>query len=233
MTKVTDIAKILCQMGEQALWQPRQEWARRLKPNVSLSFRPGRGSKTYHQARDDSHVIILGVACLADQLESKKAACRWLSASEIQKRKYFGGRLLPAELLVHILCHEFAHFVQVLLGRRYRGSVHNKEFYEILDRIHKKGHADHLLKQFRIACDKQDIELRFQRKPELKRVFNVGDQVVAKTSDSLVRGYIENIAEKSVTIHTSINGRAGLFAVEQQFLELDTGQYDDEDAGYF
>jgi|GEM_PF-3373113 len=233
MHDVLSIAKLLCLMGEKALWQPRQEWARNIKPGVTLDFRLGRGAKTYHLARDKDHVIVLGVKCLADQLNSRRTACKWLSAKEITKRKYFRGQLLPAELLVHILCHEFAHFVQVLLGRRYKGSVHNKEFYEILDRVHKRGHADHLLKQFRMACERQNISLTFKARPDGHQRFMVGDRVISRVKSGFVQGIVAKVESAQVTIEAEVNGNYGYFAVEPRFLEQDKGQHRHEIEGYF
>ncbi len=61
-----------------------------------------------------------------------------------RKRKYFKGEINLLNVLTHTMAHEIGHFVQVILGRRYDSSVHNPEFYTILDRIHQSSEADKL-----------------------------------------------------------------------------------------
>ncbi|WP_240440678.1 hypothetical protein [Pseudomonas aeruginosa] len=84
---------------------------------------------------------------------------KWLTSREIHERKYFDGKINLLNVLAHTMAHEFGHFVQVILGRRYDGSVHNQEFYAILDRIHASGEGDRIRDALHQNCMLHGIDL--------------------------------------------------------------------------
>lgn len=86
--------------------------------------------------------------------------CKWLTSQEVHERRYFDGELTLLNVLSNCIAHEFAHFVQNILGWRYDGSVHNREFYKILDRIHANGEGDKIRAALHERCMRNAIDLR-------------------------------------------------------------------------
>ena len=126
---------------ERLLWQTSE-------PNQtghSLMVRIGSGRATYHryQPEERTHTINLGIKMIA--AKQQPADCgAWLSTREILARRYFGGEISEANLLAHTCCHEFAHLLQAARGERRYGSVHNRAFYDQLDQLYHRGHANKL-----------------------------------------------------------------------------------------
>lgn len=155
------IAAAMCEVTDELLWQPRLSWARRKMPGAELTFRVGTGRKTYLRSRRGSSAMVItyGSKMIASKTDSS-SMCKWLTAREIHERGYYGGQLTLLNVLSHTVAHEFGHCVQVILGRRYDGSVHNTEFYEILDRIHASEDADRIRSALHARCIDQGHDLR-------------------------------------------------------------------------
>lgn len=155
------IAAAMCDVTEELLWKPRQPWAQRKLPGAELTFRVGTGRKTYlrHCRESPAMVITYGYKMVADKTDSS-TMCTWLTAREIYDRGYYNRQLTLLNVLSHTIAHEFGHCVQVILGRRYNGSVHNAEFYEILDRIHASEEADRIRSALHSRCIDQGYDLR-------------------------------------------------------------------------
>lgn len=222
MKKAEQAARLLCRLGERYLWTPRIAWARMQSPGINLYFRVGSGRKTYHQSRGDAHSITIGSKCVADTFSSSRRASLWLSYREIVEREYFGGCPEPAELLVHSLCHEFAHFVQTFLARRVKGQQHNAAFYQILDRIHHGGHAAQLLDQFREECNQLGFSLEFEQDTPALLNYEPGDKVLARAADRIFAGRIVARNRKSVVVGVTENGISHRIRVKPEWIEPDT-----------
>jgi hypothetical protein len=158
------VASAMCKVTDEVLWQPRKAWALKHNPGADLKFRVGSGKKTYlrHQRdlADDARMTITYGSQMVASKTDPVAMCRWLSSREIHKRRYYDGELNLLNILSHTIAHEFGHFVQVILGRSYSGSVHNAEFYTILDRIHSGGEGDKIREALHSACMHLGIDLR-------------------------------------------------------------------------
>ncbi len=157
------VGMAMCRITEDLLWKPRIGWALKHNPNASLTVRLGSGSKTcLTHARDVRRnadmTLTYGIKMIADKSDPE-SICKWLTAKEVHQRKYFQGEINLLNVLTHTMAHEFGHFVQVILGRRYDGSVHNPEFYTILDRIHQSGEADKLRDALHRHCLHRGIDL--------------------------------------------------------------------------
>ena len=137
------LGELMCSVTRHCLWQPAEHWVRERSPGSSLYCRVGSGQATYHRfdPRNTQHQITYGVRMIAAKHQPETAS-GWLSGREIQKRGYFGGQLSTLNLLAHTCCHEFAHLLQQSAGQRFRGSVHNRHFYTILDELHESGAAE-------------------------------------------------------------------------------------------
>lgn len=158
------VAKIMCTVTEDLLWKPRIGWAKKHNPTADLVLRVGTGKKTYlsHQ-RDVDHnarmTLTYGSQMVADKARPERLGL-WRSGREVKERGYYGGELTLLNVLAHTMAHEFGHFVQVILGRRYSGSVHNDEFYQILDRIHGGSDGEKIRTALHQRCLAHSINLQ-------------------------------------------------------------------------
>lgn len=136
------LGNLMCTVTEQILWQPASGWVEDKLPGSSLMCRVGSGLATYHRfdPRIKQHQITFGMRMIKAKQQAETAS-GWLSGREIQERGYFNGKLSTLNLLAHTCCHEFAHLLQHSAGHRFRGSVHNRYFYNILDELHESGGA--------------------------------------------------------------------------------------------
>lgn len=136
------LGQLMCDTTFDSLWLPAGEWTGR-PPDNALRCRVGSGQATYHRFDPErrQHLITYGVRMI-EAKQRPETAQGWLSSREILKRGYFDGQLSPLNLLAHTCCHEFAHLLQQSAGKRYRGSVHNRHFYRILDDLHRSGRAE-------------------------------------------------------------------------------------------
>jgi len=110
----------------------------------------------------------------------------WATFKEIEERGFAGGVLMPETLILHTLCHEIAHFVDLLVnGEKEKGKSHDSDFYSVLQRFYEDGTYEWLrddyldrLKRIGITKLRQLCIL-----PEAKEVvpsrndFGVGDRV--------------------------------------------------------
>lgn len=138
-------------------------WAAKHNPKARLRIRVGSGQKTYLShprdvTTDANMTLTYGVKMVASKTDPH-LICKWLTSREIHERNYFNGQINLLNVLAHTMAHEFGHFVQVILGRRYDGSVHNHEFYAILDRIHASGEGEKIRDALHQNCMLHGIDL--------------------------------------------------------------------------
>lgn len=157
------VALAMCRITEDLLWKPRMAWASKHNPKAKLTIRVGSGKKTYlshpRDVKANAHMTLTyGVKMVASKTDPNYI-CKWLTSREVHERKYYGGQITLLNVLAHTIAHEFGHFVQVILGRRYDGSVHNEEFYVILDRIHASGEGDKIRDALHRQCMLHGIDL--------------------------------------------------------------------------
>jgi len=147
------------QLATEALLQARLNWAEDKIGEFSFHLQLGRGRRTYlrHGQKPlkpgsgllrrallkrptpvHEFKLVYGRRCIEEMFEAEHYH-HWKSFAELQNntahnREAAESRepLTPLHHLSHIVLHEFSHFVQSILGQRYRGSVHNPEFYHIL-----------------------------------------------------------------------------------------------------
>ena len=163
-TTARAIGRLMCDTTRDILWAPAEPWIRQQSTHSSLHCRVGSGQATYHRfdPRTRQHQITYGARMIAAKHEAHSAA-GWLSGREIQQRGYFGGELTTLNLLAHTCCHEFAHLLQYSAGKRFRGSVHNRHFYEILDQLHASGGAEAARSHLQQQAEQSGVELPQER----------------------------------------------------------------------
>lgn len=161
---VSFVARAMCEVTDEVLWQPRRSWALKHNATADLVLRVGSGEKTcVSHARDLTKNARLTLTYGKMMVKSKMdpyELCRWRTSREVFERNYFEKELTLLNVLAHTIAHEFGHVVQNILGRRYAGSVHNEEFYAILDRIHSSGEAEKVRAALHQRCIDQGIDLR-------------------------------------------------------------------------
>lgn len=155
------IAQTMCDLTRDELWAPRRQWALQRRPEGELILRVGTGRATcvkHSRSGKGPLQLTYGVKMIASKTDARML-CQWLSGKEILERGYFGGELTLLNALAHTIVHEFGHVVQVLMGAREPGSSHSPEFYRILDKAHRNGHADRIRDRLHAACLQRGIDL--------------------------------------------------------------------------
>lgn len=158
------IARIMCDLTDELLWKPRIEWARKHNQTADLKLRVGDGKRTCvsHRKKSDKDcrmTLTIG-ALMVESKANPMEMCMWRTSVELHEKGYYGGELNLLNALAHCIIHEFGHVVQVVLGRRYESSVHNHEFYAILDRIHASPVAGQLRDELSRRCLDIGVDLQ-------------------------------------------------------------------------
>lgn len=200
------LGNLMCAVTEEVLWSPARQWVRDQLPATTLLCRVGSGQATYHRfdPRLKQHQITYGKRMIMDK-HQPDAVSGWLSGREIRQREYFGGTVTTLNLLAHTCCHEFAHLLQHVSGKRYRGSVHNQHFYRILDELHTSGGAD--AARHHLATRAEDAGLTVPDEPipapdTLQLIANwaVGDTVAFGAGKRELEGRIIRVNRKTCTV---------------------------------
>ena len=145
---------------EHVLWNDGLDWIADKQPNARLITRVGSGNKTYcrHARGGCEFTLTYGVKMIASKFHYDTAS-RWATFAELTTRGYYNSEITPLNLLSHTVCHEFTHIIQAIKGWRYDGSVHNKEFYYLLDKLHSNEMADKVRDHLLHVCQKRSIDV--------------------------------------------------------------------------
>ena len=218
------LGTLMCDITRQTLWAPAQAWVNQRSGGSSLHCRVGSGQATYHRfdPRTRQHCITYGVRMIVAKHDARTAA-GWLSGREIVKRGYFGGELTTLNLLAHTCCHEFAHLLQHAAGKRFRGSVHNGHFYEILDQLHASGGAEAARSHLRQGAEQAGIALPREPFEPLQALtsgtrWQVGDQVRFGSGKHQHCGDIIRVNRKTCTVEGTGPSRGLRYRVPVQML---------------
>lgn len=142
----SNLANLLVNATKDVVFDDIKDWVYKKNPNLVFISRVGSGKKTYHRKiNNNTHLIIYGKKMIEDKMHSLKRASFWLTGKEIINRKYFDGKITPQNILVAVILHEFAHFIQVINKQRTYNSVHNEYFYKVLDRMHNSEIKEKLI----------------------------------------------------------------------------------------
>lgn len=218
------LGELMCDVTQSTLWQPAADWVQRRASGCTLRCRVGSGQATYHRfdPQYKQHQITYGLRMIQAK-HRPDTASGWLSAREIHKRGYFGGELNTLNLLAHTCCHEFAHLLQQSAGQRFRGSVHNRHFYTILDELHESGGASavrHTLaehaKRLEIPLPKQPFELASPS--QLTADWRVGDSVYFGQGRQEFQGKVIRVNRKTCTVDGTGKSRGMRYRVPMQML---------------
>lgn len=203
------LGSIMCAVTADALWRPVADDIQIRNPGAALRCRVGSGHATYHRFDHtrNEHRITFGLRMILAK-HQPGTAIGWLSSREINARGYFGRQLSTLNLLAHTCCHEFAHLLQHSAGQRRRGSVHNRPFYDILDRLHQRGEADvvrdELKRQAHCAgLSIPDTSFTMASPVDLLARWQIGDRVEFGARGTRRQGVIEQINRKTATVRAT------------------------------
>lgn len=205
-TDAPKLAQLMCDTTYDLLWQPANGSLAHRHQGSSLKCRVGAGQATYHRfdPQQKRHVITYGVR-MVEAKQQPETAHGWLSSREIRKRGYFEGQLSPLNLLAHTCCHEFAHLKQQSAGKRFRGSVHNRHFYEILDELHASGEAAAVQQALAIRASDRGLPLSTEPfdLPDLNLArshWQPGETVTFDSGRREIQGQICRVNRKTCTV---------------------------------
>lgn len=197
-------AQLLCTATERVLWPDIARWSPRSAHGHRLECRVGAGEATYYRAQGlRSHRLTFGWKMIASKRDPLLAR-QWLTGREMLARGYFSGQFSLPTLLAHTCCHEFSHLVQALNGWMSRGSVHNHQFYRILDEIYAADAAQRVLefieqdaRQLRLPLEFAESEALFANEP---RRFRMGQRVCFEYRGAPVVGEVIRVNRKTVNV---------------------------------
>lgn len=203
-SQARELGQLMCDTTSDLLWPSAIAAPRH--PDSTLTCRVGSGQATYHRfdPKSNRHLITYG-ARMIEAKQQPDTAQGWLSTREILKRRYFGAEVSPLNLLAHTCCHEFAHLLQQSAGKRFRGSVHNRHFYQILDQLHASGHAEAVRQTLLEGTRKRGLTLStvpFTRRTLTQEspVWQVGEVVAFQAGKREVQGRIRRVNRKTCTV---------------------------------
>jgi hypothetical protein len=217
------LAALLCDATEQVLWREVQDWLASRAARHSLQCRVGAGEATYYRPLGNNrHLINYGSKMIASKLNPAVAA-QWRTGREIAGRGYFGGAITLPALLAHTCCHEFAHLVQSINGWIRRGSIHNREFYRIVDRMHAAGSAQRVLEYLQQRAAQAELPLVFNHhapSPNMPGVFRPGELVSFEYRGRPVVGEVMRVNRKTVNVKPVLPRLAAdYFRISPHFLK--------------
>lgn len=211
----------MCEITESILWPSAQ----RPGPGPGLLCRVGSGQATYHRfdPHRNRHLITYGVRMI-EAKQHGDSARGWLSTREILRRGYFDGEPSPLNLLTHTCCHEFAHLLQCQAGQRYRGSVHNRQFYAILDELYLDGRARATRQA--LAREARSLDLTLADTPlvlsppeSAQANWQPGQEVSFPTRSGPVQGRILRVNRRSCTVDGTGRSKGIRYRVPLQLLQ--------------
>lgn len=203
------IAQFMCDVAEDVLWATIQPWVSIKAPNLHFHTRVGSGKRTYclFERRSRKASLTFGIGLVADHQNPLKVHA-WLSTKEILSRNYFGGDVTFMNLMAHVVCHEMAHVVQNIRGERYANSVHNPEFYRILDKMHTNGHAHRvrdrlkaLLLQAGIPTDYWSQNELASACPQPSAEFKAGNMVAFELKGQVITAKVSRVNQKTLSVY--------------------------------
>jgi hypothetical protein len=189
-----DIANALADCLDEVLFPFYYKNETSLKYSHTLETIVGSGVRTYHQKKSsDKHIIVFGKKMIASKLNSLADASRWLTFKENKKYNFFNGEINALTLLSSVIIHEFGHYLQTVRGHRLYGSVHNSEFYKILNELHDSRFSTLVLDYLKNDSRTRNLAFLYDKPiPTIPDKFNHTDLFIGAELTSLLdKGFSE------------------------------------------
>lgn len=159
------LANIMIIVSKAVVMPHAQDMVARLSDErpSRVAFRVGSGQATYHRVEpsgysdEKAHSIVYGAKMITEK-RCPNTLAKWLTAREIKKYGFFGGKVSFEHAMAHTVLHEIAHYITSKTGGRIRGSVHNEAFYDNLKRLHNRC-GQQVLTSLREECAKHHVSL--------------------------------------------------------------------------
>ena len=195
---------MLCAATEEILWPDVSQWSPAEPAGHRLECRVGRGEATYYRALGHRrHRLTFGWKMIASKHDPVLAS-QGLTGREMLQKGYFSGQFTLAALLAHTCCHEFAHLVQGLNGWMARGSIHNAQFYHVLDSLYAAGAGERVLDSIEQKVQMQGWSLAFAEDTILThsevQQFRMGQLVSFEYRGASVMGEVIRVNRKTVNV---------------------------------
>lgn len=204
--KYHQLAKVMGVITEDVLWQSPDFHQLKNDKRTRLKTRVGSGLATYcrFDQRQQSLSITYGKKMVRSKFNLHESVM-WMSHREIIKRNYFNGDTGLINLLAHTVCHEFAHAIQQMHGKIYKGSVHNQHFYDLLDQLHIDGHADTVKQHISQYCQQASIDIRrdaqsLKHQADQPKLIKLDSQIQFTHKNKSYTGKVIKVNRKTVIV---------------------------------
>lgn len=155
------VARIMCEITKDLLWNPRKKWALSKNPNTSLSIKVGNSKKTCvtsNRIFDGKLKLTYGELMVVSKC-SPENLHNWTTGNEILQRGYYDSNLNLLNALSHTMLHEFAHVIQIILKEDNNERAHGALFYKILDMAHSSSSSVEVRDELNRRCLEIGIDL--------------------------------------------------------------------------
>ena len=226
LIKYKDIALILCEITDDLINDQAINFNNLSLENTKLTCRAGGGLATYckHDISNHLFTITYGKKMIMSKFNENELQ-HWLTYREIIKNSYFSSDTSIASVLTHTICHEFSHLLQQLCGWHIKGSVHNPEFYKILNYFHDEGIAEKIKNELIKRCIKSNISLKFEYlKSEIIRreeyIFDINDEISFLHKKKTYNGKVIKINKKTIIVSVKSLFRQSSWKVPKHLVQL-------------
>ncbi|MDH5393091.1 MAG: hypothetical protein OEY11_07905 [Gammaproteobacteria bacterium] len=204
--KYQQIAQILCTITNQLIADESIQFNDLSLQKVKLKSRVGSGLSTYcrHELKKNTFTITYGKKMIKSKFNQNEVK-HWLTYREIIKRHYYNGEISVANLLAHTICHEFSHLIQQLSGWHKRGSIHNHQYYKILDYMHDAKIAENIKARLVAQCLKSGIDIEYDilTRPQLapaNKTFIINDTISFEHKQKTYTGKVVKVNRKTLIV---------------------------------
>jgi len=163
------LADYLCKLTEECLWKSSIFSDVISHSNYKLKTRTGCGLATYckFNPREKVFTITYGKKMIESKFNQQQAK-RWMTYREVLSRGYYNQNTSLINVLSHTVCHEFAHIIQQLTSPAIKGSIHNANFYAILDKIHSSDEANTVREKLENYFQSNAISIEYLKVPAIE-----------------------------------------------------------------
>lgn len=192
---INDIANVLGECVDEILFPFYYQNETSHQYRHTLTTLVGSGRRTYHQKKNSNqHIIVFGKKMISSKLKSITDASKWLTFQENKKYNFFNGEITVLTLLSSVVIHEFGHYLQTVRGHRLYRSVHNAEFYKILNELHDSGFGERVLDYLKNDIRTSDLKFISDKPiPAVPNKFEHTDLFIGAKLTSLIEGGFSDI----------------------------------------
>ena len=196
----------MCELTESHLWNNQSFNSSLSIPSVKLKTRIGSGMATYCKfiPGDNLFIITYGKKMIESKFNPNFTS-HWMTHREIKNRVYFNGETSLINVLTHTIFHEFSHAIQQMNNWCYKGSIHNKKFYSVLDGLHNSDIVDTIKNEFIEECNKHSISLEYLDLPVTdlinnKHLFSLDNEISFNHKNKTIYGKVIKVNKKTLII---------------------------------